>query len=142
MPPRRDLEQLRAALRGAALRATPSRITVLGLLRDDDGPRSHGEVADRLADHGWDRATIWRNLTDLVEAGLARRSDHGDHIWRFEAVSATHAADAHPHFLCTGCGTVECLPDVELTARRARTPRAVRTRKVEIQLRGLCDACG
>jgi Fur family ferric uptake transcriptional regulator len=142
MPPRRDLDELRAALRGAGLRATPARIAVLGLLRDGGGPRSHGEVAERLAGHGWDRATIWRNLTDLADAGLVRRSDHGDHTWRFEVVSAAHAADQHPHFVCTGCGTVECLPDVEVSAKRTRAPRAVRARQVEVQLRGLCDACG
>ena len=36
----------------------------------------------------WDPATIYRNLTDLSEAGLARRTDVGDHVWRFEARSS------------------------------------------------------
>ncbi len=114
---------------------------MLGLLRTSDQAVSHGDVAHRLADQPWDRATIFRNLTDLADAGLARRTDLGDHVWRFEAVAAGHGAGHHPHFVCTACGTVECLPDVELAVRKARGPRAVRRKEVEVQVRGVCDGC-
>src|SRR5688500_8997073 len=137
----REPDALRRAIREAGLRATPARRAVLELLRGSAVPLSHGEVADRLVGAAWDRATIYRNLTDLAEAGLARRTDLGDHVWRFEAVAAGHGADPHPHFVCTSCGAIECLPDVELALRKTRTPRAVRARAVEIQLRGLCDGC-
>lgn len=136
----KNVEELRTALRTRGLRATPSRIAVLELLRGEDAPVSHGEVADRLASQPWDRATIYRNLTDLAESGLARRTDVGDHVWRFEALTAEHDI-AHPHFVCTECGTVECLPEIELSVRRAKAPRAVRQRQVEVHVRGLCDAC-
>jgi Fur family ferric uptake transcriptional regulator len=133
-------EEHRTALRMRGLRATPSRIAVLELLRTEGAPMSHGDVADRLAAHPWDRATIYRNLTDLAGAGLARRTDVGDHVWRFEAVTNDHDT-AHPHFVCTECGTVECMPEIELAVRRAKAPRAVRNRQVEVHVRGLCDAC-
>lgn len=135
-----DSAAARSSVRDRGLRATPSRVAVLELLRTSDAPVSHGDVADRLASHGWDRATIYRNLVDLAEAGLARRTDVGDHVWRFEAVTDEHDG-AHPHFVCTECGTVECLPEIELAVRRARAPRAVRARQVEVHVRGLCDAC-
>lgn len=141
MAARKAIDELRTTLRDAGLRATPSRIAVLRLLRGSNHPVSHGEVAELLSAEPWDRATIYRNLTDLADAGLVRRSDLGDHVWRFEAVAAGHGADAHPHFVCTACGTIECLPDVELALRRTRIPRAVRARQVEVQLRGVCDAC-
>ena len=136
----KDLDELRAAIRARGLRATPSRLAVLQLLRASDAPMSHGDVADRLGSEAWDRATIYRNLTDLAEAGLARRTDVGDHVWRFEAVTADHDG-SHPHFVCTECGTVECLPEIELAIRRAKAPRAVKQRQVEVHVRGLCDAC-
>jgi Fe2+ or Zn2+ uptake regulation protein len=60
-------------------------------------------------------------------------------VWRFEAV--TDEYKAHPHFVCTECGAVECLPELELSIRRAKAPRAVRHGKVEVYVRGLCDAC-
>jgi len=146
MAVRSNLDELRGAVRAKGLRATPSRLAVLELLRASDAPMSHGDVADRLASQAWDRATIYRNLTDLSEAGLVRRTDMGDHIWRFEAVSGDHEAAAHPHFVCTECGSVECLPEIELAVRasrstRSRPPRAVKQRQVEVHVRGLCDAC-
>lgn len=132
-------EELRAAVRARGLRATPSRIAVLELLRASGAPVSHADVVDRLAALA-DRATIYRNLIDLAEVGLLRRTDVGDHVWRFEAVTDEHDS-AHPHFICTECGTVECLPELELAVRRAKGPRALRQRKVEVRVRGVCDTC-
>ena len=137
---RDDLETLRAAVRDAGLRATPSRIAVLHLLRSAGSPVSHSEVVAKLASQAWDPATIYRNLTDLSDVGLARRTDLGDHVWRFEAITSRHAA-AHPHFVCTECGTIECLPDLEYVVTRSKAPRALRQKRVEVQVRGLCDAC-
>ena len=146
MAGKHGLEELRGLVRAKGLRATPSRLAVLEMLRASDAPMSHGDVADRLASQAWDRATIYRNLTDLAEAGLVRRTDVGDHVWRFEAVTDDHEASAHPHFVCTECGTIECLPEIELAIRarssaRHKPPRAVKQRKVEVHVRGLCDAC-
>ena len=136
----KNVDELRAAVRARGLRATPSRLAVLELLRASNAPLSHAGVADRLASQAWDRATIYRNLTDLTEAGLLRRTDVGDHIWRFEAVTGERDA-AHPYFVCTECGTVESLPDLKLAVRRAKVPRALRQRQVEVRVRGICDAC-
>jgi Fur family transcriptional regulator, ferric uptake regulator len=137
-----EIDDLRASIRKTGLRATPSRIAVLGLLRRQPTPLSHGEVVAAMEDQGWDRATIYRNLIDLTEVGLARRTDVGDHVWRFEATTGDDDQDEHPHFVCTECGIIECLPELELRVpQRKRTPRAIRDRQVEVQLRGLCDDC-
>src|ERR1700755_2892085 len=130
---RDDLETLRAAVRSAGLRATPSRIAVLRLLRAAGSPVSHSDVVAKLASQAWDPATIYRNLTDLSDVGLARRTDVGDHIWRVEA--ANHEARAHPHFVCAEGGTVECLPDFDYVVTRAKPPRAIRQKRVEVQMR-------
>jgi Fur family ferric uptake transcriptional regulator len=133
-------EQIRARIRAAGLRATPGRVATLRVLLDASAPRTHGEVVAELQALGLDRATVYRNLIDLTEAGLLFRSDHGDHAWRFEA-SAPHARD-HVHFVCVDCGDVSCLPgvDVSVSGRRG-VPRSVQSREVEVQLRGRCDAC-
>jgi len=136
----KNLDELRDAVRARGLRATPSRLAVLEALRASDAPMSHGDVAERLASQAWDRATIYRNLIDLADVGLLRRTDVGDHVWRFEAVAGDHDGP-HPHFVCTECGTVECLPEIELSIRRAKAPRAVKQKQVEVHVRGLCDAC-
>jgi Fur family ferric uptake transcriptional regulator len=130
-------------LRKAGLRKTTPRIAVLELLENATTPRTHGEIAADMAGLGFDRATIYRNLIDLVEADLVSRSDLGDHVWRFEMrrPEARHARQ-HSHFLCVDCGGVTCLPGgaVRLVSARG-LPRAVLARDVEVQVKGRCDAC-
>lgn len=134
-------------LRRAGLRVTPSRRAVYAVLEASDSPLSHGEVWARLDPRSLDRATVYRNLLALAEAGLVQRMDLGDHVWRFELIRGPHARGAepgahHPHFVCTECGTVECLDDVEVQVRRPGAgPRAVERQDVEVQLRGRCDDC-
>ncbi|ACY15525.1 Fur family transcriptional regulator [Haliangium ochraceum] len=139
----RELDELRTSLREAGLRATASRVAVLSLLRAQTMPMSHGEAFAQLEADGWDRATIYRNLIDLTDAGLARRSEVGDRVWRFEATSGDATHDNHPHFVCTECSTIECLPELSLRLpARVHVPRSVAEKHVEVQLRGLCDDCG
>lgn len=135
-----ELEQLRTTIRECGLRATPSRIAVLGLMQNATVALTHAEIADKLAGQGWDRTTIYRNLSDFVDSGLLRRTDVGDHVWRFERSEGQHSATAHPHFLCTACGSITCLPEVAFTG--AKAPRSMKTKAVEVHVRGVCDACG
>jgi len=92
---------------------------------------------------GFDRATLYRNLIDLTDAGVVTRTDLGDHVWRFELKrgEGDHNAE-HPHFVCTGCGDIACLPEVgvQFTAS-AKAPRALRSKGVTVQIKGRCDAC-
>ncbi len=137
-------ETERQLLRDAGLRATPARAAVLSVLRAAGNPRSHAEVVALLEGRGWDPATIFRNLVTLAEVGFLRRTDVGDHVWRFELVveddqGVTHE---HAHFLCKGCGEVTCMPEFELKLPRGSpVPRSVKARAVDIQLHGLCDEC-
>ena len=138
------LRAMRETLRRVGLRATGPRIAVLSLLTGAKSAVTHGELAENLAARGIDRATVYRNLVDLTEAGLARRSDMGDHVWRFELLAGReeHEDVAHAHFLCSGCGVVACLPDDAVTIATARgLPRAVKRKQIQIEVRGLCDAC-
>ncbi len=130
-------------IRGAGLRATAPRRAVLRLLSAWARPATHAEVSEALAADSWDRATVYRNLCDLAEAGLLSRSDMGDHVWRFElsrpeASPADHPS-AHPHFVCNTCGAVSCLPDLPLPIEHV--PAAVRAGRVEVRVHGICDGC-
>jgi Fur family ferric uptake transcriptional regulator len=140
---RTEDDDLGALLRGSGLRRTAPRIAVLRHLEAATVPASHGEIAEALAPKGLERVTVYRNLTDLVEAGLVTRRDLGDHVWRFELARGENLhASTHAHFLCIDCGAVLCLPEKAVNVRVARgVPRAVRSQRVEVQLRGLCDGC-
>ena len=138
-----DRESFVAMIRGAGLRVTSSRIAVLSALRDAATPLSHADVAAQLEHLGVDRTTVYRNLIDLAEAGVLRRSDVG-HTWRFELAARDdhHDAGQHPHFVCTDCGKVACLPAGTVAVRPQRgVPGALRRGNLEIQLRGQCDGC-
>lgn len=137
-----NVAEIQRRIRESGLRATPARIAVLGELFGAAAPMSHAEVADRLAAKPWDRATIYRNLLDMAEVDLVRRTDLGDHVWRFEVAQEGHDHAGHPHFVCTDCGNVECLPSKSITLSSTRAaPAALRAREVEVQVRGLCDRC-
>ncbi len=131
---------LKDRIRSAGLRVTASRVAVLELLNQTDRPLNHLEVTESLAHSTWDRATLYRNLMDLTEAGLLERVSLGS-TWHFEAQDPDHAS-AHPHFVCTECGTVECAPEVTVTPSKKRIgPKSIRRGTVQVQLHGLCDDC-
>ena len=147
-----------STIRGAGLRCTPARVAVLDHLAAARGPRTHAEVAEALVDRGFDRATIYRNLTELTAARLVARVELGDHVWRFEIARPAKSGgsqDEHPHFVCTRCGDVSCLDDVDVSItprpqaaaapgrsrRGRRRPTGIRAVK-EVLLKGTCADCG
>lgn len=139
-----SLDALKATIRNAGLRSTAPRIAVLRRLSAASTPISHSELVDVLASDGMDRTTVYRNLVDLTEVGLVSRTDLGDHVWRFELKRGKGNGDdgRHPHFTCTDCGVVSCLPEVTLKVKQGKgVPRALTKQQVEIQLRGQCDTC-
>lgn len=137
--------ELQALLRTAGLRSTAPRIAVLQHLHRVTGPNSHAELFAALADQGFDRATIYRNLMDLAEAEIVTRTDLGDHVWRFELKTGVGGAghtDEHPHFVCIDCGEVSCLPGVSIRiSSEGSAPKAVGDNSVHVQLKGVCDNC-
>jgi Fur family ferric uptake transcriptional regulator len=152
---KKPFEAARSRLREVGLRCTAARMAVLDHVMTAAGPKTHAEVAEALADRGFDRATIYRNLTELTEAKILSRVELGDHVWRFELKRGhdhAHGED-HPHFLCTSCGEVSCLDDVNV----AITPKAAGPIKSggkkpadkkpairlvsEVLLKGQCENC-
>jgi Fur family ferric uptake transcriptional regulator len=138
-----EREKLRTRIREAGLRCTAARLAVIGELHKSTSPLSHGDVAATLAPLGFDRATVYRNLVELSEAGLISRVDLGDHTWRFEWRTNDHTdADEHPHFVCTKCGGVSCLVGVEVNIRPAPGKKGSAVGQVtEVLLKGRCSRC-
>lgn len=159
--PQSGVDAARERVRAAGLRCTAARLTVLRHVTEAPGPQTHADVAAGLRSRGFDRATIYRNLIELTDAGILSRIELGDHVWRFELKRpGAHASpnEDHPHFLCTSCGEVSCLDDVNvaitpkpgLSGRRPGKPRrasaAARPAGIrsvtEVLLKGQCDQCG
>ncbi|APR76078.1 Zinc uptake regulation protein ZUR [Minicystis rosea] len=131
-------DDLRQLLIDRSLRVTEQRMTVLRELAKLRIPISHPELTERLSGADLDRATIYRNLLSLTEAGLLVKTQLGDNVWRFELPHTTSAEHgAHPHFVCNDCGTVACLPASAVSLRG----EAIRNKVAEVQLRGQCATC-
>ncbi len=131
-------DDLRQLLVDKGIRVTGQRMAILRELAKLRIPASHPELTERLAGEDLDRATIYRNLLSLTEAGLLVRTQLGDNVWRFELPnmkSTEHGT--HPHFVCNDCGDVACLPESAVALRG----EAIRNQVAEVQLRGRCVAC-
>jgi len=138
---REEVEAVRAIIRKVGIRATPARISALLELRPATSPLTHADLSDRLVPLGFDKATVFRNLNDLTEAGLVSRTELGDHVWRFEAIDPDHPdKSSHPHFVCTQCGTIQCLESMELTTVSKRKAESI-GRITNILLKGECTDC-
>lgn len=137
----KELDWARTAIQKVGLRATSSRLATLQILRRASTPLTHAEVNEKLSGRGFDKATVFRNLNDLVTAGILRRSELGDHVWRFEFISEGDRGGAHhPHFVCVDCGNVSCLHELELT-RKSKSLSEQIGQVTEILLRGHCHEC-
>ncbi|MFN3190019.1 MAG: Fur family transcriptional regulator [Aureliella sp.] len=133
--------QSREIIRQAGLRATPARVATLELLTQASSPLAHAEVAEHLSKTSIDKATAFRALNDMTEAGLLRRTELGDRVWRFELLGeGEEEHSAHPHFVCIECGQVTCLGDIKLTKKSLASSEQIGT-ITEILLRGQCTAC-
>jgi Fur family transcriptional regulator, ferric uptake regulator len=133
----RKTVRFRALLSSKTLRVTEQRLVVLAALSASRSPVSFPELVERLAEEGLDRATVYRNLVGLAEAGILIRTQLGDGVARYELPPAGDSRHAeHLHLVCIDCGGVSCVPPsaVSLHGEVAR-------RVTEVQLRGHCGAC-
>ncbi len=144
------LDSIRAQIRAVGLRSTMARLSVMQELMTATSPLTHAQVADRLAAKEFDRATIYRNLVELSEAGLVNRIELGDHVWRFElrradndsAETSMGLSPGHPHFVCVDCGEVSCLPTGSVSIKHAGGAKPELISDVtEVLLKGHCGNC-
>lgn len=140
---RPDAGYFRDQIRQAGLRSTQARVAILERLYASQGPLTHAEVAEELETRGFDKATIYRSLMEMAEAGLLTRMELGDHVWRYEARRGREREPAaHLHFLCIDCGKIECLDGTSAaTALAPAIRRATRGTISEVLLKGHCRAC-
>jgi len=134
--------EVRALLKAQGMRATAQRLAVLVSLHEEKAPMTHEEVMGRLSAGLYDKASIWRVLSDLAGVGILRRMDLGDRVWRYELHDACRTvSDDHPHFLCEACGDVTCLPPLEVRGRDGELPKALLDADFQIRISGNCGAC-
>jgi Fur family ferric uptake transcriptional regulator len=96
-------------LERAGLRFTPQRQAVAAALQAMGKEVSVQELFERVRRrHPYiGRATVFRSVDHLVQAGLARRLERPGHVSAYVWCEATH----HHHLICTECRAVQELDD-------------------------------
>ena len=135
-------DEIRSLLKKRGMRETASRMAVLVALHEEKGPMTHEQLMETLPTGAYDKATIWRILSDLADEGVLRRMDLGDRVWRYELLDACRSvADDHAHFLCESCGTVSCLPPLEIRAQQGKLPTVLQGAAIRVKVTGTCADC-
>jgi Fur family transcriptional regulator, ferric uptake regulator len=101
---------------------------------DDLFERVHHEAA------GIGRATVYRTLQWMVDAGIARKVDFGEGRSRYEP---SYRHPRHFHLICTTChSSSEFLSsDVESLMEEIAAARNFSTTQSVVQIYGICEAC-
>ena len=126
----------------AGLRSTRPRHAVLGALLAAEHPLAPAELAAHPLVTDIDRVTVYRCLSALQAVGLVHVVCGVDGVSRYRA----HERDSggcpgdHPHFLCTTCGGMLCLPQQRLP--RVEVPEGARVDGKQLVVHGVCRACG
>lgn len=135
-----DRKLIEDMLRRAGLRRTRQRARILEVLSDSGRPVSREEIAQAMGSAPPNKVTIYRVLERLAEKGLVHRAFVRERTWYFELADRCTDEQCHPHFTCTDCGDMHCLPETSLPL--AKSPRAgFVISHQRVQLEGLCPKC-
>lgn len=85
------------------------------------------------------RATVFRTLETLVDAGVARRLELDGHVYAYVACQPEH----HHHLACTACGRVEEIDEayVRPIATRLAADRGFELEHARLDFYGRCARC-
>lgn len=130
-------------LRGRGLKVTPTRLLVLRILDKTQGPQSAEAIREQASTvRPTDKVTVYRTLETLYRAGLVERARSGGRAWLYHLIAAL-GHENHPHFHCSGCGSLKCLPPdmVSLDHDRLKRVFPARLDHLRISLDGICPKC-
>ena len=128
--------------RPSGSRRSGKRDVIVAVFLEQDGHISPDQLVDavRARDPRISRATIYRTLQWMTEAGIARKVDFGEGRFRFEHA---YRHPRHFHLICRSCkqsfeflsSDIESLVDEVAQARKFQVEESV------LQIYGTCEAC-
>lgn len=126
-------------LKKASLRRTKPRKQVLSVLLKSKKPLTQEQIADKLKKRA-DKVTIYRTLETFMEAGIIHKAYLRERTWHFELADRCSEKQCHPHFTCTNCGEMRCMPEIVMPM--AKSPdKNYRITHQQVRLEGLCPKC-
>lgn len=141
-----DLQQAQGRfedfLRGRNLKLTEERRSLVEAVFSEEHHFDADELHMNQKGQGRDisRATVYRTLDLLVQAGLVRKSSFGDQHAHYEAVRHD---EHHDHLICLNCHTIIEFYRADLEALQDRICEEHRFKALHHshQIFGLCEKC-
>jgi Fur family ferric uptake transcriptional regulator len=128
--------------RPSGSRRSGKRDVIVAVFLEQEGHIAADALVDvvRTRDSRISRATIYRTLQWMVDAGIARRVDFGDGRLRFEHA---YRHPRHFHLICRRCHqSFEFLSaDIEVLVEEVAKARAFAVDESVLQIYGTCQAC-
>ncbi len=130
---------IESVIRKAGLRVTGQRMALLGTLATARGPKTAEEIKERIGTI--DLVTVYRNLQQLLSAGLVREVRFKDASLRYELAGESH----HHHVVCVGCGLIDELADCDFGALQKKalksSKRFATIDEHALEFFGTCRTC-
>src|SRR5689334_19637768 len=130
------------SLRPVGGKRSSKRDLIVNVFLRQEGHLSADDLVDmiRQQDQRISRATVYRTLQWMVEAGIARKVDFGEGRFRFEH---SYRHPRHFHLICKSCNrSSEFLSsDIESLIEEVAAARNFTARQSVVQIYGTCDAC-
>jgi Fur family ferric uptake transcriptional regulator len=115
---------------------------IVNVFLRQDGHLSADDLVDviRRDDRRISRATVYRTLQWMVDAGIARKVDFGEGRFRFEH---SYRQPRHFHLICKTCHrSFEFLSsDIEALVEEVSTARGFTASQSVVQIFGTCEDC-
>src|SRR6185295_17658686 len=115
---------------------------IVNVFLRQEGHLSADDLVDliRKDDHRISRATVYRTLQWMVDAGIARKVDFGEGRFRFEH---SYRQPRHFHLICKSCHRSDefLSSDIEALVEEVATARGFSPSQSVVQIYGTCDAC-
>lgn len=130
------------SLRPAGGKRSGKRDVIVNVFLRQEGHLSADDLVDliRREDQKISRATVYRTLQWMVEAGIARKVDFGEGRFRFEH---SYRHPRHFHLICKTCNqSSEFLSsDIEALLEEVASARNFTARQSVLQIYGTCESC-
>jgi Fur family peroxide stress response transcriptional regulator len=137
-----NLEKLLSLSKEKGLKLTPQRMVIFRILSESNQHVTVDQVYQKAsAEYPMlSPATVYRNMEQMVDAGLLTRLDLGGSSMRYDT-----NLDEHHHFVCSKCGKVSdvYLEDIQykMDANRSHLEKA-KINSLDLHLQGICEECG
>src|SRR6478735_11260003 len=130
------------SLRPAGSKRSGKRDLIVNVFLRQEGHLTADDLVDLIKreDQRISRATVYRTLQWMVDAGIARKVDFGEGRFRFEH---SYRHPRHFHLICKSCNqSSEFLSaDIEALIEEIATARNFAARQSVLQIYGECEDC-